>query len=282
MLESLPSEIILNIVSLMPCKDVSSLRKVSKTLCTFCDYPTYWRTIRLHNNIPGHLWKLADLKEIIDPHLLHIRSIHIWGVRDNIIQYLLSSCPNLENLTICGWNTLSSYSLKISPSQALKIKTFKLIGSPLQTNFVSIEAYALSNLLAQSPQMTNIVLGCDISIHAETLVAELEKKIQNKADRSSLKMLIIASRRTWLNEHVLRLIKVYPSLQNIHLIQSEMIGTNTKDTNIADLMLKKAGEYINHPQSSIDDPQNSLISTDDMILYNRISVSGQNVHYIAT
>jgi hypothetical protein len=266
MLALLPPEIIFNIISFMSCKDMSSLRLVSKTLRTFCDYPTNWRAIYLRNNITGQLWKLAELKEIIDPHLSDIRSISIWGVRDNIVQYLLSSCRNLENLTICGWNTLSDHSLQLPPSQTLKIKTFKLIGSSLQTNFVSIDAYALGNLLARSPQMTSIVFGCDTQIHAETLITELEKKTQSKP---SLTSFILASRRTWLNEHVLRLIKVYPCLQSIYLLSSEMIGSNAKDSNIADLMFKKAGEYINYPPSSIEDTQKSLISTEDMILYNR-------------
>jgi hypothetical protein len=229
MLTLLPPEIIFKIISFTSYKDISSLRQVSKILRTFCDHPTNWRTVRLH--VTGHLWKLTELRSILDPHLSLIRSIYIWDVRDSIVQYLLSSCRNLEHLTVCGWNTLSDHSLRLPSTQPLKIKTLKLIGSSIQSNYVSIDAYALSNLLAQSPHMTSIVLGCDIHIHAETLVTELEQKIQS---RPSLKSLILASRRTWLNEHVLRLVKVYPCLQSIYLLSNGIINADTNDSNIVD------------------------------------------------
>ncbi|KAI9356654.1 hypothetical protein BD770DRAFT_306974, partial [Pilaira anomala] len=217
MLMELPSEILLNIVSFVSCRDLAVLRLVSKNLRTCCDLPRNWTTLHLEpGSIP--LWQLADLKSIISPHLPHIQSIYIWGVRDNIIYYLLSRCKNLQHLTICGWTTLSDHCLRLKPAQSLKIKTLELIGSPQQTNFISVDAYTLGNLMIQSPEMTNLVLGCEAHIHAETLVAELEKAYSIHASEGQLQSFQLASRRTWLKEHILRLIRIYPDIQKIYLL----------------------------------------------------------------
>jgi hypothetical protein len=210
---------------------------------TFCDQPINWKSIDLKPSEEQELWKLTKLKNIIDPHLSHIQSIRIWGVRDNIVQYLLNQCQNLQHLTICGWTTLSDHCLRLLPSQSLKIKTLELIGSSQQTNFVSVDAYTLGNLLLQSPELTNLALGCEIHIHAETFITELEKK---KTIGSDLQSFMLASRKTWLNEHVLRLINLYPEIQKIYLLPKTSIHFDSIEENdIDNLMYKRLKQIMN-------------------------------------
>ncbi|KAI8977410.1 hypothetical protein BDF20DRAFT_792940, partial [Mycotypha africana] len=184
----IPSEIVFRIILYLSCNDISNLRLTSGRMRFHCDQPYLWRSIYLRPSSPplkeknyteGHatvLWKLTDLKKIIDVHLEHIKSIQIWGVRDNIVHYLLSSCPNLHHLTICGWATLSDHCLKVLPSQTpLKLRTLKLIGTSEQMNFVSVDASALGKLLVQTPDMTDLVFGCKMHIHADILLNELEQ-----------------------------------------------------------------------------------------------------------
>lgn len=267
MLEELPPELMLNITSSVSCRDMSSLRLVSKTMRTFCDHPMNWKSIYLDPKFenPNSLWQLADLKSIISPHVSHVQSIHIRGVRDNIIYYILSQCCNLQHLTIYGWTTLSDHCLRLRPAQSLKIKTLELIGSPQQTNYISVDAYTLGNLMIQSPDMTNLVFGCEIHIHAETFIAELEKAANSNTSEAHLQSFQLATRRTWLNEHVIRLINLYPTIQKIYLLPAAAIGFDLKNGHdiFNSLLCQTLKEVI--PVTYFQRP---LISTEDMILYN--------------
>lgn len=267
MLEELPPELMLNITSSVSCRDMSSLRLVSKTMRTFCDHPMNWKSIHLDPKFenPNSLWQLADLKSIISPHVSHVQSIHIRGVRDNIIYYILSQCYNLQHLTIYGWTTLSDHCLRLRPAQSLKIKTLELIGSPQQTNYISVDAYTLGNLMIQSPNMTNLVFGCEIHIHAETFIAELEKAANSNTSEAHLQSFQLATRRTWLNEHVIRLINLYPTIQKIYLLPAAAIGFDLKNGHdiFNSLLCQTLKEVI--PVTYFQRP---LISTEDMILYN--------------
>ncbi|CEP09347.1 hypothetical protein [Parasitella parasitica] len=264
MLDTLPTELLFNIASHLSCQDLSSLRLTCKFMRTFCDQPMNWKSIDLQPSALQELWKLTELKDAIDPHLLHIHSIRIWGVRDNIVQYLLSQCPNLQHLTICGWTTLSDHCLRLFPSQSLKIKTLELIGSSQQTNFVSVDAYTLGNLLIQSPEMTNLVLGCEIHIHAETLITELEKKRPTSND---LQLLMLASRKTWLNEHVLRLINIYPKIKKIYLLPKTSIHFDSIQNNdIEALLQEKLKQIMNIMPLPLEIP---LLSNQKFIIYDK-------------
>ena len=268
MLDTLPSELLLNVMSLISCQDLSSVRLTCKSMRTFCDQPVNWKSIYLKPSTEQELWKLTKLKDIIDPHVSHIQSIRIWGVRDNIVQYLLNQCRNLKHLTICGWTTLSDHCLTLLPSQSLKIKTLKLIGSSQQTNFVSVDAYTLGNLLLQSPEMTNLVLSCEIHIHAETFVAELEKK---KTTSSDLQSFMLASRKTWLNEHVLRLINIYPDIQKIYLLPKISISFDSIEENhIDDIMYEKLKQIMNIVPLPLEFP---LLTNEEFIIYDKRSTT---------
>ncbi|KAI8375780.1 hypothetical protein BD560DRAFT_391889 [Blakeslea trispora] len=277
MLNKLPPELLFQVTSYLSCQELAKLRLVSSMLRTFCDRPVHWRAIQLHheNRAGQELWKLGELKSIITPHLDHIQSIRIWGVRDNIVNYILSSCHNLRHLTICGWTTLSDHSLRLLPPRSLKLKTLVLIGSSEQTKFASIDASTLSNLLAQCPEMSNLVLGCELQVNAETLVAELENKLHAHLLRSSngLQSLTFATKRTWLNEHVLRLIKIYPSIQNICLLPDATLGFRA-DTDKADYWIPNKLKQIINADSTTPTPVNdespiSLISNNNFIVYSK-------------
>jgi hypothetical protein len=229
----------------------------------------FWRSITLkplydddNDDAKDVLWKLAELKEIIEPHVSIIKSVRIWGVRDNIVKYLLSSCLNLQHLTICGWTTLSDHCLRLLPSQLLKIKTLELIGSSKDTNFVSVDAYTLSNLLVQSPHMTNLVFGCDSQVHAETFVTELE---QNTSLGVDLQLFTLASRKTWLNSHILRLTYLFPDIQKIYLMPDLLEGLNIDQENL-DLWI---ANRINKKIAIEENKHLPLIFTDDMIIYHK-------------
>lgn len=268
MLEELPPELMLNITSFITCRDLSSLRLVSKLMRTFCDHPMNWKSIRLDTEFknPVSLWQLADLKSIISPHVSHIQSIYIWGVRDSIIYYILSQCKNLQHLTICGWTTLSDHCLRLQPAQSLKIKTLELIGSPQQTNYISVDAYTLGNLMIQSPNMTNLVFGCEIHIHAETFIAELEKAANTNPSEAHLQSFQLATRRTWLKDHVIRLINLYPTIQKIYLLPAAAIGFDLKEGyDIFDSLISQKLQTEVIPVTYCQRP---LVSTEDMILYN--------------
>ncbi|KAG0735415.1 hypothetical protein G6F57_013437 [Rhizopus arrhizus] len=204
MLLDLPPEILVNITSLLSSKDLSSLRLVSSTLRFYCDNPSNWRSIYLEPP-SNQIWKLIDLKLILHPHLSHIQSIHIWGVRD-----------------ICGWTTLSDHSLYLEPTQLLDIRSIKFIGLPKQTNYVSIDAQTLGKFIIQSPQLNDLVLGCQLHVHADTLISELEKSIATP----HLKSFTLASRQTWKNEHIVRFIRIYPSIEKIQLLPDASHGFN--------------------------------------------------------
>lgn len=265
----LPLEILLRIASFISCRDMSSLRLVSKAMRTFCDHPSNWRTIYLEPEVksPVSLWQLGDLKSIISPHVSHIQSIHIWGVRDNIIYYILSHCKNLQHLTICGWTTLSDHSLRLQPAQSLKIKTLELIGSPQQANYISVDAYTLGKLMTQSPYMINLALGCEVHMHAETFVSELEKASHNNHTEALLQSLTLATRRTWMTEHVVRLINTYPNIRDIVL--SPTAAINFENVKNMDAMIEtwldqqlKEATYVN-----VTYHHHPIISTDNMIFY---------------
>ncbi|CAO0789715.1 unnamed protein product [Mucor circinelloides] len=268
MLDTLPSELLLTVISLVPCQDLASLRLTCKYMRTFCDQPIIWKSIDLKPSGEQELWKLTELKNTIDPHVFHIKSICIWGVRDNIVQYLLNQCRNLQHLTICGWMTLSDHCLRLLPSQSLKIKTLELISSSQQTNFVSVDAYTLGNLLLQSPEMTNLVLGCEIHIHAETFITELEKKTPISSDLQSF---MLASRKTWLNDHVLRLINIYPEIRKIYLLPKASIDFDPVHKNNVDALLhQKLKQIMNIVPLPLEIP---LLANQEFIIYDKRSTT---------
>ncbi|KAG0823948.1 hypothetical protein G6F62_006536 [Rhizopus arrhizus] len=208
------------------------------------------------NNTSTKLWQLNELKSIIDPHKDHIYSIHIWGVRDSIVQYILSHCSKLKHLTICGWTTLSDHSLHLVPNQLLELKSIKLIGSANKTNHVSIDAYTLAKFILQSPQLNHLVFGCQTHVHADTFLSELEKQTSRS---HHLKSFTLATKKTWNKDHLVRFVDIYPTIERIQLVPSAAKGFN--DAYSFDCWI---AQQVN--QIMTDQP--FLVSNENLIIYN--------------
>ncbi|KAI7853770.1 hypothetical protein BDC45DRAFT_510063 [Circinella umbellata] len=261
-LHNLPSEILWNIISFFSLEQLSNARLVSKKLRHFCDHPSHWKHLRLvppqqqyqqqdnHTNNKSSivLWQLNDLERILKPHLNIIQSIQIWGVRDNIVRYLLQHCPHLNDLTLCGWTTLSNHAFRIPSSSStpkkLALRRLELIGTDQQPNYAAIDARTLGDLLTQCPNLSELMLGCQVHIHAKTLIKELKKRMphdQNQPNNSNdndannlssspiqLRSLKLATRRTWSQRHVAELFDLCPQLERVCLFLAAAKGLDLK------------------------------------------------------
>ncbi|CEP16913.1 hypothetical protein [Parasitella parasitica] len=251
MLDSLPTEIIWNIMQALDPFDLSVTRLVSKKFNNFSDHQSLWRSIQLkppitstslHNDEKLPLWSLVDLKQILQLHLEHIQTICIWGVRDNIIQYILSSCRQLQELTISGWSTLSNHAFRITAPistfnhqtlNLLSLRRLRLIGQK-KSNYTSLDAFTFGKLLKLCPYLEEItVVRCQIDIQAECLLQIVdqdyrsdpmfasmfqEQHIAQKPTVSSLKYLVIATKKTWSSHHVTRIFQLCPNLRFLGLV----------------------------------------------------------------
>lgn len=227
---SLPSEIIWNVITLLDPNELSNTRLVCKRLRTYCDHPSNWKDISLNPQSPIKsqtnpdvltLWNLFQLKEIIQPHLSLIKTIQIWGVRDNIIRYLILHCLELENLTISGWSTLSDHALRVpfQPDQSLCLRRLRLVGQQ-KSNFTSLDATAFGKLIAKCPYLEELsVVSCQIHIQADSFLKSFDFTQQlSEGDLSSLKSLTVATKRTWSSEHVTKLFQMCSSLRYLALV----------------------------------------------------------------
>ncbi|KAI8885373.1 hypothetical protein K501DRAFT_180162 [Backusella circina FSU 941] len=253
MLHKLPPELLSIVLSYISCNDLATLRLLSKQLCTFCDYPVHWKSIILAQE-DHSIWQLQSIKAIIDPHLYSIKSITVEKVRDSVVRYILSRCLNLTCLSICGWLTLSDHSLRLPSQQLLRLEKLELIGSTSQPNYISVDARTLGKLLVQSPNLKDLLILCQVHIHAETFVSELEKS----PVRLSLRSLTLATRKTWLDEHVHRLVSRCPEIQNIRLIQ----GFDRNENSNFESWCTRRMNSIHW--------QNSLVSNSEFIVYNSL------------
>ncbi|KAK4509444.1 uncharacterized protein ATC70_007796 [Mucor velutinosus] len=242
MLHLLPTEIVWKIMQTLDPVDLSRTRLVCKRLRTFSDHPALWRCIQLEasrktqhmEDIP--LWNLTDLKAILQLHLSHIQTIQIRGVRDNIVQYILLNCSNLQELTISGWSTLSDHAFRISTTPtfaALSLRRLRLIGQR-RSNYTSIDATALGKLLTYCPHLEEItVVCCQIHVQAECFLQMMDQVMhqdqrlwmqQHQQDQgqlnssSSLKSLVVATKRTWSSHHVMRLFQLCSNLRFLGLV----------------------------------------------------------------
>ncbi|KAI8637338.1 hypothetical protein BD408DRAFT_424695 [Parasitella parasitica] len=269
MLDSLPTEIIWNIMQILDPFDLSATRLVCKKLCAISDHPSLWRNIQLrpaatstplHNaeNLP--LWSLMDLEHVLQLHLRHIQAIHIWGVRDNIIQYILTNCHHLQELTISGWSTLSDHAFRITAPtpgfdhrslNALNLRRLRLIGQR-KSNYTSLDAFAFGKLLKRCPYLEEItVVSCQIHLQAdyllqlvdqdrrgEPMLASMlqEQHIAEQSTLSSLKSLVIATKKTWSSHHVTRLFQLCSNLRFLGLVPDSIeivdyTGANKRQNN---------------------------------------------------
>lgn len=211
-LYSLPSEILWHVVSYLNLEDLSIARTTSEKLQQFCDHPSHWRHLRLAPPRNQQLWQLEDLKRLLEPHVQHIRSIEIWGIRDNILRYLLTRCEQLTELTVYGWTTLSNHAFRLPDNNKKSLRRLKLIG---QNNYAALDARVLSQILNQCPDLEDLMLGCQVHIHAKTLLKELKRR---RRCGQSLRSITLATRRTWSRRYVAELLELCPALERVCLL----------------------------------------------------------------
>ncbi|KAI8333564.1 hypothetical protein BC941DRAFT_357733 [Chlamydoabsidia padenii] len=235
-LSSLPTEILRQVLTHLTIHDLSCIRLASKKLALLADHPSLWRHVQL---LPVgwstiHLWQLDDLRRILTPHLQLIQSIQIWGVRDNIVRYILAHCVNLTDLTLCGWVTLSNHAFK-GATVNKRLRRLVLVGAPNQPNYTALDATTLASLLFQHP-LQELSLGCQVHIHADTFLTELDRRTRQSSSKSnyptvpfnrarcSLQQLTLATRRTWSIEHVKALFDTCPCLRLVGLCPTAANG----------------------------------------------------------
>ncbi|KAI9243445.1 hypothetical protein BDA99DRAFT_530453 [Phascolomyces articulosus] len=168
-LERLPFEILWHIFSFVSPRERSIARQVSKQLRTLCSHPIFWQKIELNHS---SLWSLDDLRTILTPHLDHIRSISIQGVRDDTVRYLLNHCSNLQELRVRRWRTLSDHALKLNQPHK-KLRLIALHGQ--ETPYTAIDANALARLMIQLPNLQTLDMVAHAHIHIPTLLKMIQK-----------------------------------------------------------------------------------------------------------
>ena len=166
--ERLPFELLWHVFSFASPKERCVARQVSRQLRALCSHPVFWQAIDLTHK---SLWQLNELQHILTPHLEHIQSIFIQGVRDDSIRYLLNNCPNLEELSVRRWRTLSDHALKCKEHKKLRI--FALHGD--DTPYTAIDTNSLSRLVLRLPNLQNLSLIAHAHIHIPTLLKTIQK-----------------------------------------------------------------------------------------------------------
>lgn len=295
---SLPPEIIWSTVSLLKPVDLFNTRLVCKKLKTYCDCPVNWKHILLEPPLPENntgtlnglsqkdesninikeeiipLWNILDLKKILEPHLLFIQAIKIWGVRDNIIRYLILNCPHLTDLTILGWSTLSDHALRI-PAQsnhALPLRRLRLIGYK-KSNFTSVDAITFGNLIARCPHLEELsVICCQVHIQAESLIDSFDSTQQRQQtnvpshDVSSLRSLTVATKRTWSKQHVTRLFQLCSNLSFLALVpDSKQINEQADKETASKPVMNNNEPVLEKNKLSVDDVD--INESDNIIIY---------------
>lgn len=272
-LHKLPSEVLWTIVSYLSLQDLATARHTCKRIQQFCDHPRNWRAVKLEPPPKSSqasppsgknmtLWQLNDLKHLIGPHLAHIESIQIWGVRDNIVLYLLSNCPRLKDLTVCGWMTLSNHAFKLTRKHALR--RLELIGASNLPNYAAIDAGVLGQLLTHCPDLSELVLGCQVHIHAKTLIQELRKC----SAPLQLRYVTFATRRTWSQRHVAELMRLLPTLERMCLLPAAAKGFDLKNNNKQDVhRLMMMGKHHVALGAESEEEDEEFDMTSDMIIH---------------
>ncbi|KAI9280379.1 hypothetical protein BY458DRAFT_500511 [Sporodiniella umbellata] len=212
-LSELPNEVLFKVIGLLSPLDLSQTRNVCKKLEIMCHNPLLWRSIVLEKDSQQamSLWNLRELKEILDPHQDWIETIQIQGVRDNVMQYILSQCSALRELTVCGWLTLSEHAFV--PPSSPQLSRLSLIGdNRLQTNFLSLDSVSLGQWVTHAPKLRELSVACQAHFQAEGLLDQL------KNTSCSLQSLIISTKRTWCSEHITQLFEYCPQLTFLGLV----------------------------------------------------------------
>ncbi|KAI9497324.1 hypothetical protein BDB00DRAFT_805999 [Zychaea mexicana] len=170
LLERLPSEILWHIFSFASPRERCAARTVSRQLYRICSHPKFWQSVALTH---ASLWQLDELRHILTPHLQHIRSLSVQGVRDETLRFLLNHCPNLQELSVHRWRTLSDHALQLD-KEHLGLRSFALHGD--NTPYTAIDANSLAQLLLRLPNLQILAMVAHAHVHIPTLLKAIQKK----------------------------------------------------------------------------------------------------------
>lgn len=273
----LPNEILFNIIDLLSPLDLSQTRNVCQKLGDMCSQPCYWRHIVLEAKPTNRtdqlqLWTLKELKEILDPHKHFIETIHIRGVRDNIMQYIFLECTQLRELTVCGWLTLSEHAFKMPKNRTSSLRRLCLIGDTnQQTNFLSLDSVTLGQLIAQS-ELQELSVACQAHFQAEGLIQSLEA-----VTTCSLQSLIISTKKTWCSQHITQLFEHCPKLKFLGLVpDGAHLGydKNQEFTFSSETLLKAivSNQIKDHNERLLLEKHSLLVEEEEMLLFDNIAI----------
>ncbi|KAG2225441.1 hypothetical protein INT45_010077 [Circinella minor] len=225
--ERLPFELLWHIFSFASPRERCVARQVSRQLRALCSHPIFWETIDLTHK---SLWQLDELQNILTPHLEHIRSIFIQGVRDDSIRYLLNYCPNLEELSVRRWKTLSDHALKCKEHKKLRIFALHGDGTP----YTAIDANSLSRLVLRLPSLQNLSLIAHAHIHIPTLLKTIKKNPPQQLQSITLPIYHHDQQYDGMavsSDYAEQLLRTCPQLEQIFFVPNIGMGFNNIDTN---------------------------------------------------
>ncbi|KAI9303724.1 hypothetical protein BJ944DRAFT_97421 [Cunninghamella echinulata] len=228
----LPAEIVDHILFYNDYEQLVVLRQVCKQWQYIIDRPLRWQTVML--NYPPSpntlLWQLKKFQYLMEPHLSSIRSLHITGVRDTLVRYILKKCILLEDLTIEGWRTLSYHAIHLSKNKKInKLRNLKCLGRGNQI-FI-LEPFSFANFLYSCPCLTLLHIDqCELVLHADTFLTYLQKHRIYLPELTSL-VLSLQQPSTWSQQHIQILFTFCPNLKYLQLESSPLLpSTNIPPT----------------------------------------------------
>ncbi|KAI9261171.1 hypothetical protein BY458DRAFT_491595 [Sporodiniella umbellata] len=255
--------------------DISRLRNISAKAKLICDMPYFWRNIvlKIEGTDQMVLWNLHELKQILDPHLSYIETVCIRGVRDSIMQYIMFECPELKELVVCGWLSLSEHSFYIPPERKspFTIKKLKLLGdSRQQSTFISLDSLTLGQWIGYCPYLEELSINCKAHFYAEDLVSSIRR-----VSPIALRSIAIATKTTWCSQHVTRLFQYCAQLQFLGLIpdSASLEYQNKKD--LLELSLPKLLKAIvsNHTsQLTLLEKHTLPVEEEEMAIFHNIAI----------
>lgn len=110
--------------------------------------------------------------------------------------------------------------------------------------------------MRQCPDLQSLALGCQIHIHARTLLKELKKASTSSSTPPAQKLtsLTLATRRTWSQRHVAELMERCPALERVYLLPAAAKGFDLKkDHQEQWSMTDKRQVAVDHPSSDSED-----------------------------
>ncbi|KAI9319209.1 hypothetical protein BX666DRAFT_2025530 [Dichotomocladium elegans] len=212
LVERLPLELWCYIIFLLPPADVCVVRHVSRMLGVLCNDPRVWKHLELESSTQ---WDLKQIRPIVAQHSIpHIRSISVHNVRDEVVRYILNACPQLEELTVSRWTTLSHHALKCNYA-AHGLKRLHLHGQ--DAAYTAIDALAIARLFTCCPQLQVFEMVAQAHVHLPTLLAAFARH-----PPQALRLLALPTYHPDPSIHAECFLRLCPGLESVLLISNSV------------------------------------------------------------